>query len=167
MRSYAQKFYRKLKEYKDLELGIDFTSENINNFNDMIEYIKSVNINYNIVTCISIYIRKCNQNVSLIKKDKVNNSININNILFEDITKNIINNYDVYYENYNNKNINKKTNNNLININNNIFMKNMNFINDINNLVSLGQVYFNNDNSSNFLNNVLLQNISCNNIYIF
>ena len=84
--------------------------------------------------------------------------------MFEDITKNIINNYDVYYENYNNKNINKKTN--LIN-NNNIFMKNMNFINDINNLVSLGQVYFNNDNSSNFLNNVLLQNISCNNIYIF
>ena len=134
----------------------------------MIEYIKSVNINYNIVTVFLYISEKCNQNVSLIKKDKVNNSININNILFGDITKNIINNYDVYYENYNNKNINKKTNNNLININNNnIFMKNMNFINDINNLVSLGQVYFNNDNSSNFLNNVLLQNISCNNIYIF
>ena len=32
------------------ELGIDFTSENINNINDMISHIKSVNKDYNIIT---------------------------------------------------------------------------------------------------------------------
>ena len=34
----------------DTELGIDFTSENINNINDMISHIKSVNKDYNIIT---------------------------------------------------------------------------------------------------------------------
>ena len=164
IRSHAQKFYRKLKEYKDTELGIDFTSKNIKDFNDMIKHIKSVNKNYNIVTVFLYISEKCNQNVNSIKNDKVNNNININNILCEDITKNIINNFDIYYEN-NNKNINKEINNNLNNVYNND-INNMNYGDDINNFVSLDQVYLNNDNTSNFLNNILLQNISCNNIDI-
>ena len=50
IRSHSQKFYKKLKACKDTELGIDFTSRHINNVNDMITHIKSVNKDYNIVT---------------------------------------------------------------------------------------------------------------------
>ena len=49
IRSHAQKFFKKLKKCKDESLGIDFTLNTINNFKDMINQIKSVNNNYNIM----------------------------------------------------------------------------------------------------------------------
>ena len=40
IRSHAQKFYLKLKSFKDEELGLDFTSPHVKNLNDIIEIIK-------------------------------------------------------------------------------------------------------------------------------
>ena len=168
IRSHAQKFYQKLKEYKDTELGIDFTSENISDFNDMIEHIKSVNINYNIVTTFLYLSEKVNLIKKSKKKDKININININinNILCEDITKNITNNFN------GNGFIDEEiSNNNFTNTyTNNIFLKNINNydnFNNINNFVSLNQVDLNNDTNSNFLKSRLLQNIPCNNIIVY
>ena len=47
IRSHAQKFFKKMKMCEHKELGIDFTSKNIKNINDMIDHIKSINIDYN------------------------------------------------------------------------------------------------------------------------
>ena len=166
IRSHAQKFYQKLKEYKDTELGIDFTSENISDFNDMIEHIKSVNINYNIVTTFLYLSEKVNLIQKSKKNDKININININNILCEDITKNITNNFN------GNGFIDEEiSNNNFTNTyTNNIFLKNINNydnFNNINNFVSLNQVDLHNDTNSNFLKSRLLQNIPCNNIIVY
>ena len=168
IRSHAQKFYQKLKEYKDTELGIDFTSENISDFNDMIEHIKSVNINYNIVTTFLYLSEKVNLIKKSKKKDKININININinTILCEDITKNITNNFN------GNGFIDEEiSNNNFTNTyTNNIFLKNINNydnFNNINNFVSLNQVDLHNDTNSNFLKSRLLQYIPCNNIIVY
>ena len=40
VRSHAQKFYNRLKSFKDEKLGIDFTTPNIANLNDIIKIIK-------------------------------------------------------------------------------------------------------------------------------
>ena len=40
VRSHAQKFYLKLKSFKDEELGLDFTSPHVKNLKDIIEIIK-------------------------------------------------------------------------------------------------------------------------------
>ena len=40
MRSHAQKFYLKLKTFKDEELGLDFTSSNVKNLEDIINIVK-------------------------------------------------------------------------------------------------------------------------------
>ena len=113
------------------ELGIDFTSKNIKNINDMIDHIKSINIDYNIIK---------------------------QHILCEDISKNCINDINVDKE----ANIN--------NINNQIVCSNFNdaslnniFINDLN---SLFDGYLNNTTISNFINNISIQNIPRNNMYI-
>ena len=49
VRSHAQKFFLKLKQVKDKQIGIDFTSDNINSIRDMINNIKSINIDYDII----------------------------------------------------------------------------------------------------------------------
>ena len=49
IRYHNQKLFKRLKNCKDEELGIDFTSDNIKNMNDIIHHIKSVNKNYDIV----------------------------------------------------------------------------------------------------------------------
>ena len=66
IRSHAQKFYNKLKLYKDDELGIDFTNDNIKNLTDMINHVKNINSNYNIVT-LFLYI---SEKIKAIKKSK-------------------------------------------------------------------------------------------------
>ena len=40
IRSHAQKFYLKLKSFKDEQLGLDFTSPHVKNLKDIIEIIK-------------------------------------------------------------------------------------------------------------------------------
>ena len=58
IRAHCQKYYNKLKKCKNTEYRIDFTSKNINNVNDMISQIKSVNKDYYIVK-LFLYLEKC------------------------------------------------------------------------------------------------------------
>lgn len=44
-----QKFYKQLKNYKNNNLGIDFTLETVNNINDMFNQLKALNYNENIL----------------------------------------------------------------------------------------------------------------------
>jgi len=57
IRSHSQKFYQKLKPFKNDKLGIDFSSVTIHNIKDMIAHLKSLNNNYDIVK-IFLYLSK-------------------------------------------------------------------------------------------------------------
>ena len=81
IRSHSQKFFKKMKRCKDSELGIDFTSRHINNLNDMIAHIKSLNRDYKIVTVFLYLSEKYNQSKNSKIPNNVNN-ININNTLY-------------------------------------------------------------------------------------
>jgi SHAQKYF class myb-like DNA-binding protein len=82
IRSHGQKFYLRLKQVKDEQLGIDFTSNTINNLNDMINHIKSINSDYDIFKVLLYISDKYSANkkgkmLDIIKK-KLNNRINKN-----------------------------------------------------------------------------------------
>ena len=49
IRSHCQKFFIKLKNCKDEELGIDFTLDHIRSMKDILDHIKSVNKNFDVV----------------------------------------------------------------------------------------------------------------------
>ena len=180
IRSHAQKFYIKLKLYKDDELGIDFTNDNIKNLKDMINHVKNINSNYNIVT-LFLYIAEKIKAIKKSKKNKKNKNkakmeqdfdeddyINNDNISNEQV--NIFNNNNIF------NNINVKENHvykdlNLIqsiinNFNNfpinNIFVTNFNFINNYND--SLVGSFINNLSTPNIANNMNSNNIFSNNL---
>ena len=165
IRLHSQKFYKRLKECKDTELVIDFTSRHIKNVNDMIAHIKSVNKDYNIVTVFLYLSEKCYPDKNPKKTNKIDN-ININNILREDI--NIDNNSTDSDLNNNiqaniaknevamsNKIINNNCNNSPIN---NVLINNINYYNY---LLPLIQFNLNNSNTS-INNNMSFQNITFN-----
>jgi len=174
IRSHSQKFYKRLKECKDIELGIDFTSKYIKNVNDMIAQIKLANKDYNIVNVFLYLSEKCYPNKNPEKGNKANN-MNINNILKEKIDININNDSNASLSNNDIKDntIDKKmsTNGQIINNNinnvpiNNIFINNINFFNGINDTSPLIQFYLNKSTNSNCENNNMsLQNNSSNNM---
>ena len=66
VRSHAQKFFLKLKQVKDEQLGIDFTSDNINSIRDMINNIKSINCDYDLIK-VFLYL---SEKYEAMKKDK-------------------------------------------------------------------------------------------------
>lgn len=174
IRSHSQKFYKKLKKCKDDELGIDFTSDSINNVNDMINLIKFVNHDYDIVNVLLYMSGKNFGNKNSKKMDKIEQEVNINNIINDEKYFN-----DFYLKNnmYINKNyekilINRETNDKLQNSNisfplNNLFIGNFNMVN--NNLDLLLKNYLNNNIIMNIINNnnFLYSNLlNLNNYYI-
>ena len=174
IRSHSQKFYKKLKKCKDDELGIDFTSDSINNVNDMINLIKFVNHDYDIVNVLLYMSGKNFGNKNSKKMDKIEQEVNINNIINDEKYFN-----DFYLKNnmYINKNyekilINRETNDKLQNSNisfplNNLFIGNFNMGN--NNLDLLLKNYLNNNIIMNIINNnnFLYSNLlNLNNYYI-
>ena len=183
IRSHSQKFFLKLKRVKDEQLGIDFTSDNIDNIKEMINHIKSVNSDYDIVKVLlylseKFYANKKEQkNINNKKELNSNNeknsnfyenNINIDNNLTNDINNNLIStnanpeiydNQTVIYNNFNN------------NIKDTILMSNFNFINNIiisnyiNNINTVNN-NLNFINNNNFLNtNLMIQNGPINNFY--
>jgi SHAQKYF class myb-like DNA-binding protein len=178
VRSHAQKFFLKLKQVKDEQLGIDFTSDNINSIRDMINNIKSINCDYDLIK-VFLYL---SEKYEVMKKDKKQikhkkeliteidkNSGTDNNIKNE----NDINNNDIIINNTNqdmnisNDNNNNNFNNKNISISNNIFMSNifipeyfnnnLFFINFINNIANVN-IY------NNFSKNIMIQNDHLNNL---
>ena len=115
--SHFQKFFKKLKTCKDTKLGIDFTSKSIVNLEDMIQHIKTVNANYNIVE-IFLYFSK---DMRFNKKSK-------NNLKSENDSFNVINQINNVKMNFPfNKDF--KSNAPVNNINNNLFNFDTNLLN--------------------------------------
>ena len=77
IRSHAQKFFIKLKSYKNLKLGIDFTSNSINSIKDMINHIKYINKNYDIKNLFLFLLKQYNKRKRNINKNcnKITNKI--------------------------------------------------------------------------------------------
>ena len=121
VRSHGQKFFKKLKRCKDVELGIDFTTKSIRSFKDMINHIKSVNSNYDINN-VFLYLYGYKQKSTDVykenddsNKDKINISNtgfqiltednkksdlnNMNNIQLQDSLNNINNTFNSYFLN--------------------------------------------------------------------
>ena len=71
IRSHAQKFLIKLKNYKNEKLSIDFTLETIASIKDMIDQIKSINSNYNIKNIFQFLLNECDK-IRKNKKKKLN-----------------------------------------------------------------------------------------------
>ena len=169
IRSHSQKFYKKLKECKDAELGIDFTSKHINNVNDMIAHIKSVNKDYNLVTVFLYLSEKCYPNRKSKKedKDKMDVNIDINNILNEDRSvnneKNIYMQFNNTNTNINNTNINNVIINNILINNINLFNSSISLHNNPLNNIDIVSNYFLNNNSKILLDKNWINNNSTNN----
>ena len=135
--SHFQKFFKKLKTCKDTKLGIDFTSKLIVNLEDMVQHIKSVNNEYNVV---DIFI-KFSKDMRFKKKKK---KINVKN---------------------ENEQINVLNQNNNINLNfllNNNFLYNTHVNNNINNLVPFKANFLNNTIISKEILSLFLLNLSNN-----
>ena len=176
IRSHAQKFFLKLKQVKDEQLGIDFTSDNINSIRDMINNIKSINCDYDLIK-VFLYL---SEKYEAMKKDK--KQIKHTKELITEINKysdsdnnikneNNINNNDIIINNTNQdmniSNDNNTFNNNNMPISNNNFMSNIYipqyfnnnlfFINFINNIANVN-IY------NNFSKNIMIQNDLLNNL---
>ena len=175
VRSHAQKFFKKMKSCKNDKLGIDFTLDSINNINDMIEHIKLVNPNYDIIHIFKELSHKFNAKYkfkSSKKKNKLNKNENeINNLPIneeqeiindkekEKDNKNLMNNHIIINNNFH---LNKQNNLNKGFILNNIDIFQFNNNYNTNNLININN---NNDNQNNnfplpFNDNALNINIS-------
>ena len=182
VRSHAQKFYLKMKAFKDNELGIDFTVNSIKAIKDMIALIKLKN--YDVKNTLLYLNKKCD----ISKKPKIieNNDNYINNInyMFEKVTNNVNNDIkdNISNNNYINDNINNIINNRLenrigfdnINLNKNIecnnngnYFKSNYFNNNYNHLLLNNNNYNILENlQNNFYYNNLLHNLGNNYINI-
>ena len=155
IRSHCQKFLILLKKCKDDELGIDFTSDYIQNMNDVINHIKTVNKNFDVVNILLYISGKYFSNSDTKKSNIIKKAFDVNNIFDNEIKSNNndeINNFneaqDINEVNKLNEEVgNEKEliNDNLYNINS--FQQNMNFFNsNYNNIIN------------NYINNVMIMN---------
>ena len=131
IKSLAKKFYTKLKLVKDENIGIDFTSDSINNIKDMINEIKKSNCNFIILNVLkylsikyNIFTKKKYDDNKL--KDYLNENLLKNKNEAEEIQKIIGDKkFDVQNSNKNSENFNENTN-----LNKNHIINNINFINN-------------------------------------
>ena len=171
IRSHCQKFFIKLKNCKDEELGIDFTLDHIRSMKDVINHIKSVNKNFDVVNVLLYISGKYSSFNDSKKMNKIEKAVDINNIFNHDIKENNNNNNEInnkinfqkFFDiNDNNKLMEEITKNQILIYNrfnnNNSFGQNINCENF--NLYSTIFNYINNAMIMNFVNN--LNNINNN-----
>ena len=110
IKSHAQKFFIKMKTCKDEELGIDFTLETINSLKDMINQIRGINPNFNIINVFQFLSDKCDRK----RKFKAANKLKNKEVVINEgeLSQNVIEDKINYL--YNNSTLNE------ININENI-----------------------------------------------
>ena len=165
IRSHAQKFFLKLKQVKDEQIGIDFTSDNINSIRDMINNIKSINSDYDIIK-VFLYLsekyfvmKKGKKSVKHKKKpnieiDKSSNSDNNKK------KENYFNNNDIIINNAN-QDMNISNDNNVFNNNMPIFNNNFMNNNIIHNYYNNNIFFMNNISNANifdnFSDNIMIQ----------
>ena len=155
--SHAQKFFSRMKACKDEKLGLDFTLNSVCSIADMINQIKSINNNYNIIEVLNHL------------KAKINNKSNLNYEIFKK-TKYIEENFnhndstklstDINYsENSNNL---LKTNNQCDNLSNILNKeKDLEYINKVSLLN-----YYSNPYIDLLINNYLKSNPNINNLLL-
>ena len=169
VRSHAQKFFLKLKQVKDEQLGIDFTSDNINSIRDMINNIKSINSDYDLIL-VFLYL---SEKYVVMKKDKKtikhkkeliieidNNSSSDKNTKNENNNDIIINNTNQDMNVSNDNNTFNTFNNNNMPISNNNFMSNIfipNYFNDNFFFMNYINIKANVNIYDNFSNNIMIQ----------
>ena len=189
IRSHAQKFFKKLKEYKDEKLGIDFTKKSIKNMKDLMNYIKSLDLSYDLIPLL-LYIAKksdiqrrekaaAEYNINTIDKGNINN-IDINstnkidnnnksiNIIINNNSSNNIDNNNTNINKFENKtNINKLENNTIIkkcenktNINK---VENNTNINKIESNTNINIIINSNNDVDNKINNIESNDLNINN----
>ena len=178
IRSHAQKFFLKLKQVKDEQLGIDFTSDNINSIRDMINNIKSINSDYDLIL-VFLYL---SEKYVVMKKDKKTIKhkkeliIEIDNNSSSDKNTKNENNKDIIINNSNQDIDISNDNNNIFNNNNNISISNNNFMSNIfipdyynNNLFFMNNInnIANANIYNNFSNNIMNQNGLLNSITVY
>ena len=154
--SHAQKFFSKMKTCKDEELGLDFTLNSVCNIADMVNQIKSVNKNYNIIEVLHRLKTKINYNKNLFyeNSNKTNIKENFNN---NDSTKLSI---DANYTGISNNLL--KTNNQINNLNNTLNLENV--LEYINKIYLLN--YYSNPYIDLFISNYLKSNSNINNLLL-
>ena len=121
VRSHAQKFYLKMKLCKNEDLGINFTSDSISNLNDMINQIKRVNNNYNIVNIFKYLNNEFNNSQGKFKKKSID--ANLKNLYIHEEANKL--NFEV--ENIKKENINNFEKNIIDYVKNNFFLDNLNY----------------------------------------
>jgi SHAQKYF class myb-like DNA-binding protein len=155
--SHAQKFFSRMKTFKDEELGLDFTLNSICSITDMVNQIKSISNNYNI------------NEISKSLKNKINNKSNLN---YENINK-----IKYINENFNyNDSTKLSTDINYDEISNNLLKKNnqnynlSNILNkekDLENIYKASLLnYYSNPYIDILINNYLKSNPNINNLLL-
>ena len=188
IRSHSQKFFLKLKKVKDEQLGLDFTSDTINNVRDMINSIKSINKDFDLVK-VFLYLsekyaankideKQKNNEIVLNDKNDKNSNSDINNTNTSNLNNNIDDN-NIIVSNLNQEmNFYSKLNNNISEDNNsfnNNLISNNNFENNIFNANYFNNVFFTNNNNISYSNNIfysysnnfMIQNELLNNLTSF
>ena len=185
VRSHAQKFFRKLKYFKDDKLGIDFTLDSIRNIKDMTNQIKSLNLNYDFIKIYLYISNRCEIRRKTKTFDEVNNNaekniinninIDLNNLDINNINSinNFINNNKIFNEQHIENLVKKEINftQQINNINYNFPINNfsmMNSANNIKNMDNLLNILVNNALNVYKINNNILNNYiqNMNNAYI-
>ena len=161
IRAHTQKFFIKLKRYKDDRLGIDLTINSIHNIQDAINHIKSKNINYSLS---DILLHVLGSRKKRVKKfENIESTKNKEDFNLHSNDDNI-NNY-IYNNNFNNFQINNNIVLNTI-MNNDNFIDNFIYDNLKNSIINN---FFNNANNyilNNYLNYLYYSLDVYNNIFI-
>ena len=142
IRSHAQKFYKKLKKYKNEQLGIDFTSNTIHNIKDMIAHVRSLNDNYDLVKIFLYFPKLCKMQRENADLEDDNN--NIYEHLLNDNKKDNFkkdSNETSKIDNRIDKNKNYNINNNNINNFLNLYINYINTINYISDFTITDYIY--------------------------
>ena len=161
--SHCQKFFIRLKNCKDEELGIDFTLDNIRNMDDIINHIKSVNKNFDVVNVLLYISGKYTPDSNTKKSNIIKKAFDVNYIFDKEIKSNTNNsNNEINFDQAFNINefnklieetgkeqqlINKNFYNNI-----NAFRQNFNCINF--NFDNIIYNYINNSIIMNYINNI-------------
>jgi SHAQKYF class myb-like DNA-binding protein len=166
IRSHAQKLFKRLKRCKNKILGIDFTTNSIKSFKDMINHIKSVNCNYDI-NKVFLYLSDINQKSldELSKKMTLKELPRLVNAILccehEEMInkqKNYFNKIKMNISNMNSQHFNKNNNKlDLSNLNKILLLNSLNNMNNKLNALILN--YLNESITPNNLNNKYNNNI--------
>ena len=165
IRAHAQKFFNKLKMYKNDKLGIDLTLNSIHNINDAIEHIKSKNSDYDL-TNILLNVLGNSDEINTKQLQKIENTKNKKDSYMYNNNTEINNNI---YNNFNNFQVNNNLILNMVKNNDNII--NNIIYNNLNNSIVTNKInkvnYYMLNNYLNYFHsfNVYNNSYPANNIY--